>query len=493
MTLTTPEQRERIQRAVSRMTPDQREKMLAAARPRIVQPYMKHVPHPKQQVFLSLRGREAMFGGAAGGGKSDTLLMAALQYVDVPGYSALLLRRTWPDLTAAGAILDRATDWLTGTPVRKRNEGRMWEFPSGAKLSFGYMQYDTDVTKFQSAEFQFIGFDELTHFTERQYTYLFSRLRRPRVACLSCSRPMKQQTRAGGLTWTHTTDEDQAKCGPGFPDPMVMNQYPPAPDGTQIFDVPLRMRGATNPGGIGHEWVRERFINPKTKVQDAIFVPSRISDNPSIDQQEYYDSLSHLLPVERERLMNGDWDVTEEGVQFQRHWFKSVRAAPATRMVVRYWDNAATAGAGDWTVGCKLRLDSEGHWFIEDIVRGQWSSEQKQNIILQTAIADGRFCRIVMEQEPGSAGKDVMDMYQRRILLGFPFTPKRSTGDKETRAVPAAIATEAGNVYMVEGQWNKAFLDEIGRFPFAAHDDQVDAFSGAFNFLADMNRSSIIV
>jgi predicted phage terminase large subunit-like protein len=485
--LTTAEKKKLLD-AVKRMTPEQRKKLLELTKPRMVEPYFRHIPHPKQQVFLGLKNREAMFGGSAGGGKSDALLMAALQYVDVPGYSALILRRTWPDLVAAGAILDRANTWFMNTPAHKRDGGRMWEFPTKdrdgkdappARISFGHMFREADRFKYQSAEYQFIGFDELTHFQEVQYTYMFSRVRRPALVCLSCG----EAVRKFGNGWAHVR-ERALNCKTLFPDPAVLQQYPAAPDGLSIFNVPLRMRSATNPGGIGHDWVKTRFIDPKTRDPKAIFVPSWLTDNPSIDRESYVENLMHLNPTDRERLLDGDWDVTEEGTTFQRHWFKVLHQEPATRKVVRFWDHAGTAGGGDFTVGTKLRLSDEGRWAICDVVRGQWSAAEKEAVIRQTAGIDGPLIPIRMEQEPGSAGKDVVDHYRRLVLPGFNFDGIRASGDKELRASMWSSAAEAGNVYIVAGTWNKAFLDEVSQFPNGSHDDQVDSVSGGVSYLA---------
>ena len=196
--------------------------------PKLTQ-FIPHQPTAKQAAFLWLPNREALFGGAAGGGKSDALLMAALQYVDIPNYAALLLRRTYADLALPGAIMDRAEQWLTGTNARWNQQEKTWYFPSGSTLTFGYLQHEKDKYRYQSSEFQFIGFDELTQFTETMYTYLFSRLRR-----------------------------------------------------LENSNVPLRMRGATNPGGIGHAWVHERFVvSAKT---GRIFIPAKLADNPYLDQ-----------------------------------------------------------------------------------------------------------------------------------------------------------------------------------------------------------------
>ena len=116
---------------------------------------------------------EAFYGGAAGGGKSDCLLMAALQYVDIPDYAAILFRKTYADLTLPGALMDRARDWLSGTDARWKDEEKTWLFPSGASITFGYLENEQDKFRYKSAEFQFCGFDELTQFSETQYTYLF--------------------------------------------------------------------------------------------------------------------------------------------------------------------------------------------------------------------------------------------------------------------------------------------------------------------------------
>ena len=120
--------------------------------------YIPHLPTSKQTAFLLLQGREALYGGAAGGGKSDALLMAALQYVDIPGYAAILFRRTFRDLALPGALMTRAESWLTGTDARWNDEEKTWHFPSGATITFGYLEAEKDKFRYQSAEFQFIGF-----------------------------------------------------------------------------------------------------------------------------------------------------------------------------------------------------------------------------------------------------------------------------------------------------------------------------------------------
>ena len=227
--------------------------------------YIPHVPTPKQHAFLWLDVKEAFFGGAAGGGKSDALLMAALQYVDVPNYAAIIFRKSYTDLQLPGAIMDRAQMWLMGHDAKWNDNDKEFTFPSGATITFGYLDKPKDKFRYRSAEFQFIGFDELTDFREDDYTFLASRLRRP-----------------SGI------DND---------DPLSR--------------VPLRLRSASNPGGPGHHWVKERFIDGRT--ENRVFIPSALDDNPHLDQQAYEESLSLLDEVTHAQLRHGDWSVRPPG------------------------------------------------------------------------------------------------------------------------------------------------------------------------------------
>lgn len=397
--------------------------------------YCPHDPTPRQAEFLASAEMEAMFGGAAGGGKSDAILMAALQYVHVPGYAALILRRTYPDLALPGAIMDRAGDWLRPTAATWHESEKTWRFPSGASLTFGYLQYENDKWRYQGAEFQYQGFDELTQFTETQYRYLLSRLRRL----------------AGS-------------------------------------DVPLRARSASNPGGIGHAWVKARFVDPDTSAGRR-FVPARLEDNPHLDAVEYERSLAELDPITRRQLRHGDWDVTPEGGMFRREWFGIVAQAPADLDTVsRSWDEAATEGGGDWTVGAKVGQRA-GVWYVLDVIREQVGARGVDRLMDQAAALDGYPVTIDIQQEPGSAGKARADAHARR-LTGRAVRVDRPTGSKTVRARILSSAAEAGNVKLVAGPWCEAFLEEAVLFPAGGHDDQIDAISWAMIRQAEVGRGS---
>ena len=149
---------------------------------------------------------------------------------------------------------------------------------------------------------------------------------------------------------------------------------------------------------------------------------------------------------------------------------------------VRYWDKAGSEGKGAFTVGVKMARLQNDTYLVMDVKRGQWSSEQRENIIRQTAEADGRVVEIGIEQEPGSGGKESAEATIRR-LAGFSCFLERPTGDKAFRADPFSVQVNNGNVKIMVGDWNNKYTDELSNFPFSTYADQVDASSGAFNRL----------
>ena len=227
--------------------------------------YSPHKPSPKQLAFLSFEGLEAFYGGAAGGGKSDALLMAALQYVDIPNYSAILFRRSYTDLALPGALMDRAHEWLEpgikSKEIRWSRETHTFHFPSGSSLAFGYIQAPRDMYRYQSAEFQFVGFDEIAEWPDDEaYKFLFSRLRKTK--------------------------------------------------GKELENVPLRVRCASNPIGPGAVWVRKRFL--ENANENRIYVPANFEDNPHLERASYLRSLRELPESTQRRLIEGSWEEIDD-------------------------------------------------------------------------------------------------------------------------------------------------------------------------------------
>lgn len=172
-----------------------------------------------------------------------------------------------------------------------------------------------------------------------------------------------------------------------------------------------------------------------------------------------------------------------EGGMFKKAWFPIVRAVPAGTKFVRGWDLAATEGAGDWTAGVKIGRQKNGRFIIASVVRDQKSAAGVERLLTNTASQDGYLCEQSLPQDPGQAGKQQVSYYIGK-LAGYTAHATTESGDKETRANPLSAQAEAGNVDILEGDWNDTFLDELCVFPNGEHDDQVDGASRAFNTLA---------
>jgi len=395
----------------------------------LLNPYIPIKPFYKQVLFLTSKEREVFYGGTAGGGKSVAMLMAALQYVEAPGYSALILRRTYPELTQEGGLITISHTWLDDTDAVWKEHKKRWEFPSGATLHFGHMETEADRERYQGSAYHFIGFDELTQFTETQYRFMFRSLRK---------------------------DEDDW--------------------------LPLRMRATGNPGGVGHQWVKERFIDG-----DKRFISSTWRENPYLNREEYEKALNELDWVTRRRLKHGDWNVTPEGGLFKKEWFKIEDEPKPIVQKVRFWDLAATPEKEgidpDWTVGALLGLDADGEVWVLDIRRLRGTPMEVESAILQCARLDGVGTAIRIEQEGGASGKHVIDYYTRK-LAGYNFRGARVQTSKVERAKPLSAYAEAGKVHILSREWTQTLLDELEAFPTAGiHDDQVDALTGAFQSL----------
>lgn len=429
--------------------------------------YVRQSPSVPQHAFLFIdHVKEALYGGAAGGGKSSALLASALQYVDVPGYSALLLRRTFRDLNQPDALIPRSKEWLSNTDARWNGNDSRWTFPSGATLTFGYLDHEDDKLQYQGAAFQFVGFDELTQFSETQYTYLFSRCRRPKLP-------------------DDASDEDRKRV-------------------ERLTNVPLRVRAASNPGGPGHEWVKQRFgiyreeggsdrglmCHRKDWPHTRVFIPAKITDNPHLDEESYVENLAELDHHTRAQLLDGDWDSRPPGDLFRREWFEVVDTIPEGCRWVRFWDLAATEPSDsnpdpDWTVGLRMGKHPNGTFYVEDVYRHRKRGAANKAAARDLADRDGASTQIWLEEEPGSTGKTVVEDWVRyledRVVNG-----RRSTGSKFTRASVVSSKAEHGLVKIKRGPWNTPFLDELEAFredDEHPHDDQVDALSGAYTIL----------
>lgn len=402
-------------------------------------PFVPWTPNPKQAEFLTADCREMLYGGAAGGGKSVALLIAALQFAAMPGYAALLLRRTFADLNLPDALVPLSHQWLQGKASWDGQKHR-WQFPNGSVLQFGYLETEIDKYRYQGAAFQFIGFDELTQFTESQYRYLFSRLRR-----------------------------------------------------RDDVNVPLRMRAASNPGGIGHDWVKRRFVDPaRTAARE--FVPARLEDNPKLDAEAYEESLNQLDPITRAQLRSGDWDVVASSV-FKREWFRywepddtgtfyllgadhrPVRVDDCTRFAAMdvAGTEKQTGNDPDFSVLQIWDVTPACDMILVEQIRGRFETPDVADHAVNACRRFEPDCVLI---EKNGIGLGVVQTVRRR---GVPVRAVTAKRDKIARSQTAQIRMEAGTVYLPrQAPWLDEFEGELLAFsPEAAHDDQVDALSYA--------------
>ena len=219
-----------------------------------------------QEDFLAAAETDVLYGGSAGGGKSYAMLVDPLRYADRPAHRGLILRRSMPELRE---LIDKSRElYPKAFPGCKYREvEKLWNFPSGAKIEFGFLERDADVYRYQGQAYSWIGFDEITHLpTEFSWNYLASRLR--------------------------TTDSEI---------------------------VPY-MRCTANPGGVGANWVKKRYINPCEPNESFMgkdglsrkFIPARLQDNPYLARDGRYEKMLNALPpTQRKQLLEGNWDVAE--------------------------------------------------------------------------------------------------------------------------------------------------------------------------------------
>lgn len=223
------------------------------------------------------------------------------------------------------------------------------------------------------------------------------------------------------------------------------------------------------------------FTDPRTKDGELLF-PERFGEAQVKELEAILGSYAAAGQLQQR-------PAPREGGMFKRSWFNVVRAVPANTQFVRGWDLAATNGAGDWTVGVKIGRMPSGRFLIAGVARDQLSSAGVERLIVNTASQDGLECRISLPQDPGQAGK-AQASYLVQKLAGYNVTTSTESGDKVTRASPMAAQAEAGNIDILEGEWNDTFLNELSVFP-AGSKDQTDAASRAFNELVMASRFNL--
>ncbi|WP_227711821.1 phage terminase large subunit [Sneathiella sp. P13V-1] len=422
-----------------------------------------------------------IYGGAAGGGKSYALLLEPLRHIDNPLFRAVIFRRTSKQIRNEGGLWDAARKLYSHLGATAKETDLVWRFPSGATISFGSMEHEKNCYDWQGTEIAFLGFDELTHFTEKQFYYLLSR---NRSVC-----GIRPYVRA---TCNPDADSWVARLIDWWIDDAT-GQIPACNSGAVRWFV--KEGDDLHWSGNEHE-LKQRFEDQSPK--SMTFVSASVEDNQILLKSDpaYRANLAALDRVERERLLNGNWRIRPEGGEFfRREWFSRAPALTADLREVRGWDLAATSenesggGRADWTAGVKIGKDSSGRYYILDVKRMRGSPGQIEDLIKRTAKEDGKAVAIVLPQDPGQAGKS-QSQSLIRMLAGYRVKALPVSGSKMARARAFSAQVEAGNVGLVSDDWNELFLRELEAFPGGRHDDQVDAAVDAFNFFLRQRATS---
>ena len=453
------------------------------------------MPHKGPQTqFLTSPADIIIYGGSAGGGKSMGLCLDACRHVAIPNYEAIMFRRTTPQLTRAGGLWDTSKLIYPHLQGHPNNQKLLWKFPANSRVSMTHIEYEKNLADHDGAQYAWIGFDELIHFPENFFWYLFSRNRsvcgvKPVIRCATNPCPESHPTGSyvRKLVDWYIADEE-------YEDLFGIPRGTPRPDRAGKIRYFARDEKSGEIIWVSKNWRSSDGDEPISFT----FIPARLEDNHTLMKKDkkYRMSLNMLDEVERKRLKDGNWDSEYENGMFKKENFKVIRRddLPSGLRKVRYWDLAGTEPSPknpdpDWTAGARVCMDNSGRFFIMDMECDRLSPYGNQQLIRATAEADTINTEVYIEQEPGSAGKSMVHQYANDILRGFTCKGDRPDADKILRAKPWCALSERGMVFVVEGDWNEKFLNQVSTFPFGPKRDMVDAVSGGYKIVS--NRPNI--
>ena len=408
------------------------------------------------------------------------LLLDPLRYVVHPKFGAVILRRTNPEIMNEGGLWDEACGLYLPLGARARQDDKSFTFPSGAVISLSHLQHEKNVYGWQGSQVPYLGFDELTHFTERQFWYLSSR-----------------QRNVSGIP-----NLIRCTCNPD-PDSFVR----------KLIDWWIDAEGYAIPERSGvirwfirsgddllwafskEELIKKYGYEAGRHAKSLTFIRSTLEDNKILLEKDpsYVATLESLPKVDRLRLKFGNWNIRPaSGLYFKRNWFEIVERdkLPPLMKVCRGWDLAGTEEDKDKknkepaaTAGVQIARDVHGIFYILDVQYERISPGAVENLIKRMATQDGLRCTIRLPQDPGQAGKAQI-VHFSKLLMGYTFKTRVMTGDKVTRAGPFSSMCEYGRVKVVRAKWNDNFFNHLEEFPpEVGSPDIVDAAVEAFHQL----------
>nr|WP_234834519.1 phage terminase large subunit [Sinorhizobium meliloti] len=406
--------------------------------------------------------------------------MEPLRHIANPQFGAVFFRRSTVQVRNEGGLWDESEKLYPAIGASPKEHVLQWSFPSGASVSFAHLEHDKTVLNWQGSQIPLICFDELTHFSAKQFWYMVSRNRsmsgvRPYIRA-TCN-PDADSWVAEFISWW--VDQDT-----GLPIPEragVLRWFVRIGDAIIWADSPQDLAHHTAPNEDG--------IDSPIPPKSVTFVPAKLSDNRALMAADpsYLASLMALPTVERERLLGGNWKIRPAaGLLFRRGWCEVVDSIPAGARWMRGWDLGATpkteSNDPDWTAGTKIGKLPDGRYIVAHHCRDRLSPSGVERLIKNTAESDGKDVQISLPQDPGQAGKSQVTSLTK-LLAGFTVRATPESGDKITRFSPFSAQAEAGNVLVLRAPWNETWFSSLEGFPEAAHDDDADSTSRSFNAL----------
>ena len=455
---------------------------------RIVKPQ----PGP-QTTFMATPANVCIYGGAAGGGKSFGLLMSALRYKNVPGFGCTIFRRNFNQIFSQGGLWDESMKIYQGIRGADPKFARgQWWFRNQngdivSKVTFAHIERDEDVHKWQGSQICEIGFDELTHFSEKTFFYMLSRNRS------TCG--VEPFIRA---TCNPDADSWVAKFIEWWIDPDTGYPIPERSGKLRWF---VRRDEILYWANTKQElWKQFDLNTPEEKAEprSVTFIMSKLEDNQELLKVNpgYMANLKAMSVIERERLLHGNWKIkAAAGLFFKRSQVGDYLSFVPDDVIewVRCWDLAATEktenGDPAFTAGVLMGKRKNGRYIVADVVNKQMSASDVRQTIKHTAqqdIAKYKRVKIRLPKDPGQAGKEQAESYIK-FLAGFNVVTVAETGSKEARAEPMAAQWQAGNFDVLTGAWNEEYLQQLENFPDSKFKDMVDASANAFTELETKN------
>jgi predicted phage terminase large subunit-like protein len=421
-----------------------------------------------QTAYVASAADITIFGGTAGPGKSwGTLFRMGVHADRYPGYYGVVFRRESPQITGGGGLWEESTKLYPIWGAKARAGGVLdWRWPNRSMVEFRHLQNAGDELAHHGKQYAEVAFDELTTFLEQQFWYLISRLRstcgfRPRM--VATTNPDSESWVRRLIDWWIGAD------GLARSDRAGAKRYFIRDGDELVWGDTAAEASAAAPH------VRMRPMSLR-------FIPATLADNPRGDPT-YEERLKSLPLVERERLLGGNWNVKHAaGTVFRREWFEVIDYVPHDIVAIgRYWDLAATEPNPsnkdpDWTRGVKISKHASGLFVVHNVASTRKRTHDVDALVLTTAQQDGRGCRIGFWQDPGQAGKSQAERY-RKMLAGYDVTIAPAALSKVVYAKPTSSQAEGGNVKLIRGEWNDAYLAEHEAFPDGRHDDIVDGES----------------